>query len=456
MIHLGDITAIKGGDIPPADIITFGSPCQNFSVAGNGEGLEGGQSSLILHATRIIGEMLEATNGKYPAFFVWENVPGAFSTPSEDKGEDFRKVLESFAGICERGTSIPRPPGGKWRTAGAVMGDNWSITWRIMDAQFWGVPQRRRRIYLVADIRGQRAGEILFKPEGVPGYSAEGGGEGQGTPGTTTVGTDSPILCFNGRQDPVSGAVAGAVDSTLPQAQCVVSAHKIRSSADFGGTEYLTPWDAQSFRIMADNGGSPTLSGCDGGGGRSPAGYVAVWPDINGTLTARFDSSPQAGRINQIRCIASGQAGAAMLEDISPTLNCNHEQPYVVGVVGCNAVDCRNFREEPEISGTLQAKGSSGSGYSLNCQNPVRMGCELRRLTPMECERLQGFPDNWTRWGVDERGKVVEIADSPRYRAIGNSIAIPNALRVISAIKEVIERRGCNADDRGGIAAGYR
>lgn len=181
--QLGDVTKINGAEIEPVDIISFGSPCQDMSVAGNRAGLDGNRSSLFHEAVRIIREMREKTNGKYPTYAIWENVPGAFSS---NKGEDFRRVLEE---ITE--TEIPVPVGGKWAESGMVELPDRSVAWRTFDAQFWGVPQRRRRIYLVADFRGKRAREILFKPESVSGNIAESGETREGTPDTVEVGTRS-------------------------------------------------------------------------------------------------------------------------------------------------------------------------------------------------------------------------------------------------------------------------
>lgn len=172
MQHLGNITGIHGNEIEPVDLITFGSPCQSLSIAGKREGIrhEGlgdsktTQSGLFIEAIRVIREMREETNGKYPTFILWENVPGAFSS---SKGEDFRAVLEQIEQIADgKADSIPGPQK-KWEQAGAILGERYSIAWRTLDAQFWGVPQRRKRIYLVADFAGQRAGEILFKSKGL-------------------------------------------------------------------------------------------------------------------------------------------------------------------------------------------------------------------------------------------------------------------------------------------------
>lgn len=170
MKHYGNISAMDGGRIEPVDIITFGSPCQDMSVAGRRDGLDGKRSSLFYEAVRIIKEMRCATDGKYPRWICWENVPGAFSS---NKGEDFKAVLEAVIGIVEPNAQVPMPEKAQWPYADLYMGDGWSVAYRALDAQYWGVPQRRRRIYLVADLAGGSAGKILFESEGLSGYSAE-------------------------------------------------------------------------------------------------------------------------------------------------------------------------------------------------------------------------------------------------------------------------------------------
>lgn len=185
--QLGDITKINGAEIEPVDIITFGSPCQDLSVAGKREGLKGERSGLFEEAIRIIKEMRGKTNGKYPTFAVWENVPGAFSS---NKGEDFRVVLEEFCKIKDPDAHIPRPAkGGKWNTSGAILGNRYSVAWRVLDARFWGVPQRRRRIWLVADFAGERAAEILFEREGLRRCFAESRKAWKGTANNSKNGT---------------------------------------------------------------------------------------------------------------------------------------------------------------------------------------------------------------------------------------------------------------------------
>lgn len=171
MKHLGDVTKINGAEIEPVDLITFGSPCQDLSVAGKRAGLEGERSGLFMEAIRIIKEMRAEDEriGRTdelvrPRFGLWENVPGAFSS---NKGEDFRAVLEEFCKVKDSNAVVPRPQKGKWADAGLIVGDGYSVAWRILDAQFWGVPQRRRRIFLVGDFAGGSAGEILFVRKGL-------------------------------------------------------------------------------------------------------------------------------------------------------------------------------------------------------------------------------------------------------------------------------------------------
>lgn len=197
--QLGSVLDINGAEIEPVDIITFGSPCQDLSVAGKQNGIhEGERSNLFFEAIRIIKEMRDAEKriGRTgvdirPRFAVWENVPGAFSS---NKGEDFRDVLEAFASIREDGLAIPRPK--KWNHAGAVVGHGWSLAWRVYDAQYWGVPQRRKRIYLIADFASERAGEILFEREGLRGDSAEGAAAGEGTAADAEGGAGGSCVAF--------------------------------------------------------------------------------------------------------------------------------------------------------------------------------------------------------------------------------------------------------------------
>lgn len=205
--HYGDVSKIDGGEVEPVDIITFGSPCQDLSVAGKRAGLEdGARSNLFYQAIRIIKEMRRKTNGKYPRFIVWENVPGAFSS---NKGQDFRSVLEAVCSVKESEIHIPEPQDGKWTYAGEIVGDGYSLAWRTIDAQYFGVPQRRRRIYLVADFGSERAGQILFESESVSRDTAEGSDTREGTAGG--VEACARAAGFDG----YNASITGEVEATL-------------------------------------------------------------------------------------------------------------------------------------------------------------------------------------------------------------------------------------------------
>ncbi len=188
--HYGDVSAISGAEIEPVDIITFGSPCQDMSVAGKRGGLDAARSGLFYQAIRIVKEMREATDGRYPRYIVWENVPGAFSS---NKGADFEAVLGEIAGIKNRETDIPGSD--KWAGAGLIMAEDLSIAWRLLDAQYWGVPQRRKRIYLVADLDGGSAGKILFESEGVSGILRRASERGKELPEVLQKALERQAAC---------------------------------------------------------------------------------------------------------------------------------------------------------------------------------------------------------------------------------------------------------------------
>ena len=193
MKHYGDVSTLKGGELAPVDIITFGSPCQDMSVAGKREGLDGSRSSLFYEAVRIVKEMRCATDGKYPRYIVWENVPGAFSS---NKGADFQSVLEEICSV--KGYEIDPARPAKWPNAGEIVADDFSFAWRVFDAQYWGVPQRRKRIYLVADFAGGSAGKILFESEGVSGYTPQGFRSWEGAAGSLKESSGKTgTVCLN-------------------------------------------------------------------------------------------------------------------------------------------------------------------------------------------------------------------------------------------------------------------
>ena len=205
MKHYGDVSRMNGADLPPVDIITFGSPCQDMSIAGRRDGLDGSRSSLFYEAIRIVKEMREKTNGEKPRFIVWENVPGAFSS---NKGQDFKAVLEAVIGVKEPAAQVPPPEKRGWPNADYYVGDGWSVAYRVLDAQWWGVPQRRARIFLVADFAGQSAPEILFESEGLSGYTPQGFRSWQGAAGDSS---ESPGETGSGGSDGYSGCATGGV-----------------------------------------------------------------------------------------------------------------------------------------------------------------------------------------------------------------------------------------------------
>ncbi|MBO5318954.1 MAG: DNA cytosine methyltransferase [Ruminococcus sp.] len=295
MKHYGDISKLNGAEIEPVDIITFGSPCQDMSVAGKRIGLEGSRSSLFHEAIRIIKEMRCATNGKYPRFAVWENVAGAFSSNS---GEDFRCVLEEFCKVKDTGVSVPKPK--KWEKAGSIVGDDYSVAWRTFDSQYWGVPQRRMRIYLVADFAGQRAGKILFESEGLSGYSAEGFRAWQGSAGgvENCIGAAGERLMFeNHSQDT-------RYRSPLEVSQTV--------SATYGTGGNNQPFVVESAGFCTEH--SAKARGIGYEEEKSPTLRAGVVP---ATL--------------KIRCgCEGGGKGALIQEDKSATLSCNNDQTLFV------------------------------------------------------------------------------------------------------------------------------
>lgn len=402
MKHLGDVSKVKGGEIEPVDIISFGSPCQDLSVAGKRAGLkhadmgddETTRSGLFLEAIRIIKEMREATNGVYPRYAIWENVPGAFSS---NRGEDFRTVLEEFIRIKEKDAVMPSVPATGWAYADCISGDGWSVAYRTFDAQYWGVPQRRRRIYLVADFAGQSAKEILFECKGLRGNIEKGR-----TPWQTATGNAEDCIGADNRE---------------------------------GKVKCLTPWDCQSKRVFSINGNAPSLQAGDGGGTQCPTILVQGFDRYNQCLTGEVQDT--------LRTPSGGDNYATVV---------------------CAQKSYTEFKDESTLS-TLKATGGSYGGGS---ENIVVKNYIVRRLTPTECARLQGFP-SW--WGIvnpvenltdedyafwlDVRNTYAEIngkatkeytreqmlawynklhSDSAEYKMWGNGIALPNALYVMQGI----------------------
>ena len=449
MKHLGNVSTINGADIEPVDIITFGSPCQDMSMAGRRDGLDGKRSSLFYEAVRIIKEMRCATNGKYPRYIVWENVPGAFSS---NRGEDFKAVLEAVIGIVEPNTQVPMPEKARWPYADLYMGDGWSLAYRTLDAQYWGVPQRRRRIYLVADFAGRGARKILFEREGLRWYSAEGR-----TPWETTAGD-------------VAGSTRTA-DSTAKR--LIPYTLKNRSGCAGGGKGALIQTDKSATLSTLNDQYlfQPILS----------AGFIADSGSKTHGIGYELEKSPtiRAGGTCEIVCYvwdARGNGDGV----VSSTITGDHENRITdytnVFCLQGNCVD-RNAKQggngvKEDVSFTLNTVDRHAVAYKREPKYIVR------RLTPTECARLQGFPDTWGEierkseieddeysfWlGVRNthaaiNGKVVKEytkeqmlvwynklhTDSTEYKMWGNGIALPTALYVMQGIVD------CSKDKKGG------
>lgn len=400
MKHLGDITKIHGDQIEPVDCITFGSPCQDLSIAGRRAGLAGERSGLFMEAVRIIKEMRSSTNGLHPTFAIWENVPGAFSS---NGGEDFRAVLEELARVEQPDVSIPRPPKGKWSKAGAITGNGWSLAWRQLDAQYWGVPQRRKRIALIIDLGGQRAGEILFERTSLSRYPdpcIPTWQETTGAAGSRIAGNDRPVPVLNDQGGGVMG-VSYNVTGTL--------------RASEHGHQPIVLESNQVHATVSQTGICPTLPASMGLGG----GYVPM-------VTERKIFNAQGNGDGQI----------------APTITGDHQNritDYTAIAIERNTFNEQSFSHYKESGkcSTLKAKaGNIGNGSEcLVAEKNVRW--IVRRLTPVECERLQGYPSGWTDIGerTDTKGKKHKSADSPRYKALGNSIALPQWFWIAQKMK---------------------
>lgn len=518
MIHLGDITKIHGDEIEPVDCITFGSPCQDLSIAGRRAGLAGERSGLFVEAVRIIKEMRKATNGMYPTFAIWENVPGAFSS---NNGEDFRAVLEELARVEQPNAVIPRPPrGGRWSKAGAIAGNGWSLAWRQLDSQYFGVAQRRKRIALILDLGGQRAGEILFERTSLSRHPdpciqawkevaglttncsagndrvvAEGGrnaaytlkirsgcaGGGKGalvqTEKTGTLSTLKDQTLFQLIREPTYCISGNTVDRKTNQ-----NGSGVRENGSF--TVNTVDRHAVVYSIQEENpaqpvvlesnqvhatvtqtGICPTLPASMGLGGGyvpmitdHPADKPVVFenhaqdarykeaPTCSPTVVARWGTgggnTPLVAVPGQVTSygIGNGQAHAYASKEKSGTLDTMHDaQAVAIEYSGClNPWDTqarRVYGEDGAFPALPSRETAGGNQQAVLAGQRTRW--IVRRLTPTECERLQGYPDGWTDIGewTDTKGKKHKPADSPRYKALGNSIALPQWFWIAQKMK---------------------
>lgn len=551
MIHLGDITKIHGDEIEPVDCITFGSPCQDLSIAGRRAGLAGERSGLFMEAVRIIKEMRSSTNGLCPTFAIWENVPGAFSS---NNGEDFRAVLEELARIGQPNAVIPRPPrGGRWSKAGAIAGNGWSLAWRQLDSQYFGVAQRRKRIALILDLGGQRAGEILFERTSLsrhPDPCIPAWKEVTGLTANRPAGNDRVVgagcCCKSGRDagcgrtETDRAGKSEAAERTSSDKCCEAAAYtlKIRSGCAGGGKGALvqtektgtlsTLQDQTLFQLIQEptycisgnmvdratkqngmgvgenisftmdtvnrhavaygiqeerpeqpvilesnqvhatvsqTGICPTLPASMGLGG----GYVPMVTDHPADKPIVFENHAQDARYKEASTcsptgcdrwgtgggntplvavpgqvtsygIGNGQANAYASKEKSGTLDTMHDaQAVAIEYSGClNPWDTqarRVYGEDGAFPALPSRETAGGNQQAVLAGQRTRW--IVRRLTPTECERLQGYPDGWTDIGewTDTKGKRHKPADSPRYKALGNSIALPQWFWIAQKMK---------------------
>ena len=587
MKHYGDVSKMNGADIEPVDIITFGSPCQDMSIAGRREGLDGSRSSLFYEAVRIVKEMRCKTNGRYPRYIIWENVPGAFSS---NKGADFQSVLEEVCSVKGYEVDPARPE--KWPVAGEIVADDFSLAWRVFDAQYWGVPQRRKRIYLVADFAGGSAGKILFESEGVSGYTPQGFRSWQGAARASEKGSGAAgCVCLNdqgGNRMDVTDGVTCTLRAEAHHPPCVMesagfctehSAH----SRSIGYEEKTSPTlragtvpaavyenHSQDTRYTGPLETAPTVmstygtggnnqpfvvetpktlkirSGCEGGGkgaliqenksatlGCNNDQTVFV-PKVYGICSkqshAMQSDNPHSGfyETDTSRCLdanggnpscnqggmavvavqgsmigrsdKNGPQGSGVNEDVFFTLDATDRHAVAYGIDRATYNMGRNAKfgitVETEIESTMVSKGpgavgqpiyhSSKSSFHTNFtdddvtetlvatdfKDPPTVSKEpdyiVRRLTPTECARLQGFPDWWCdALGTDEpteneiefwtevfdahrkvmgtsskpksRTQIIKWlkephSDSAEYKMWGNGVALPNVCFVLSGI----------------------
>jgi len=520
MKHYGDITAMDGGRIEPVDIITFGSPCTNLSVAGRREGLDGKQSSLFFEAIRIIKEMRCATNGKYPRWICWENVPGAFSS---NAGRDFQAVLNAVIGIVQDCPPVPMPEKNKWPQSDVYMGDGWSVAYRTLDAQYWGLAQRRKRIFLVGDLTGQCAGKVLFESEGLSRYSAEGFRAWQRTSGgvetcagTTVLGIDgyngtvSPVAATlgvncgmsTGRNGVVLNDQGGNRMDVTHEVTCTLRAEAHHPPVILDTPAMVYENHSQDTRYVGPLEVAPTVAATYGTGGNNQPFVIR-----------ENDNLPKAFGICSMdsRGMKSDNPNVGFYEaKVTRTIDGNGGNPIChqggIAVVsygidraafnqGKNAK--YNIAVEEELQPTLVSKGpgavaaptysASKSTFFLNVvqeaantlvatdyKDPPLINdgndpnYSVRRLTPTECARLQGFPDWWCAglgtddptmddirfWydvfethrkvtGTSSKAKSIRQitkwlrdphSDAAEYKMWGNGVALPCVFFVLAGI----------------------
>ena len=484
MKRYGDIHGLHGAKLEPVDVITFGSPCQDVSIAGKREGLSGGRSGLFFEAIRVIREMREATNGEYPKWAVWENVPGALSSHN---GEDFRKVLESLIRVQEPEADVPLPAGGRWLPAGEIMGNGYALAWRILDAaQGWGVAQRRKRVFVVLDLAGGRAGEVLFESEGLSGYTPPGAKARQGAAGGAEDSAGAAGFCYESGE---ASRGIGYQEEESPTLRCWkppgVAVReppltlKIRSGCDGGGKGALIQHDL-SATLGCHNDQTLFAPKAFGIGSTASKGMLSPNPKSGFYEAATSRTLDRSG--GNACCNQGGMVVVSPAYSIRPMVNTQTQQEQTPSLMARDSKDpllvslpsycldraCFTSGENAQYRLSVRAEVAA----TLVAEGPGAISAPpeeylVRRLTPLECCRLQGFPDGWTehleteepgeqeiaRWvGVFEDwyraqgktaraspGKIAKWLKNPRtdsaeYKAYGNSVAVPCVFFVLAGV----------------------
>ena len=469
MKHFGDINNINGSLIPPVDIITAGFCCQDLSVAGKRAGLQGERSGLFFQIPRIIKEMFAATDNQYPKYVVLENVPGMYSS---NNGLDFQEVLNELIHIKDETLSVPLPKNGRWLASGLIVGDGFSIGWRTLDAQFWGVAQRRRRCFIVIDFTGERAREILFDETRLRGHPPQGGFPWQAAAGCSKACAGSAV-CLNdqgGKRIDISEDVTGTLRSQEHGHQPIVfepgAASRVGSHVWQGGP---------AGTLRADMGDNQLAVVYDARGNGNGEVTNTITGDHNNRITD-YTALAVEPVIMKIRAGCEGGGKGALIQDnLSATLSCHNDQTIFVpkieeGKAVVERVAVENYQHsgyrESKVSGTLAASGGTNGGGSecLLVENKY----VVRRLTPIECARLQGFPDWWCSgleteepteediafwsnvWETDRlikgksskpktRNQIMKWlkdphSDSAEYMMWGNGVALPCVVFVLGGI----------------------
>ena len=449
----GDVSGIRGSELEPVDIITFGSPCQDMSIAGRRAGLDGARSGLFYQAIRIIKEMREATDGKYPRYCVWENVPGAFSS---NGGEDFRAVLEAVIGVKEEGIEVPAPEDHRWPKADVLLGSGWSLAYRVLDAQYFGVPQRRARIYLVGDFAGGSAGEVLFKSDGLSGYSAEGfrawkrtASGAESSPGETGKRTDAGggdgRYCLNPQG-------CSGISVTEEQSGTLVAQDHGNHPAVLQSAGFSTEHSAQRRSIGYGEEQSPTLR----------AGVVPATLAIENHPTDSRVKIAEDGKVQTLtERMGTGGGNVPLVaepEAVAKRTGCGHadrgkdatnNQPaYGIAKEAYSSGEkaAFNFAVNEEVSPTLQARGP---GVVAKPESKAYGVCSKSSFSMLSENPHSGFYEAETSRTLDQSG------GNPTCNQGGICILSPVETKPVYALQgSMIGREEKNGPQGDGINEG--